>query len=604
MSKTIYLEPDEEITDVVDKISKAEGDDVSLVIPRGSTLANSVVNLKLLNKRSGALGKNVALITNDKIAHNLASQIGLSVYKNVDDAKAGVAAKAVEKVAPEKSEVPEEPQGAVEEVDGIKVHKYDSAAAEAGEVIEPTEEEIAPAEPEVIEAVRDADDDGSAAEEHEEQEPIETAERHEKPSDFKLMKKPLSTLGGGMDNHQNGTLFGNMKNRGKRRKIIVSSIIAATALLAIFGLYVFLPEAKVTVSVASEPFSSSAEISVDRNATEVSSASTTIPGKMIEKEEELEKEFTATGEKNIGQKASGKITVYNNWDQQAITLAAGAKFASAGGINFVSTADATIPGAQVGLVGGQFVITASGTVEVNVEALDVGEAGNIGPTDFTITSIPKIQQSKIYGKSTAAMKNGTNKMVKVVSAKDISDAKASTEGELKDSITETINGELSDSEKLLDSALSQTVVSEESSKKENDQSDNFKYKVRMKVQALTFSEADFRQILLENTQNQLASDKAIVSDKIEDIRYEVKSSDLTNGIIVLDGKFDGFIADKYDVNAMRNDIQRKSIAVARNKLTAYKGVLSVDIVNSPRFLHSLPWRANRIEIDFNYGGKE
>lgn len=198
MSKLIYLEPDEEITDVIDKISKADDDAVSLVIPRGSTLANSIVNLKLLGKRSKKLSKEVFLVTNDKIARNLASQIGFPVFASVNEAKSGVVAKVPEE---KKLEKVLEPQSSetdnIEEIDGIKVHKYDKDAEDkledsAPEVEEPiiedtvTTDHDSGVEPEVIEAVQDLEKD-------EPEEP--KVERKEmstetiKPNDFKLEKK-------------------------------------------------------------------------------------------------------------------------------------------------------------------------------------------------------------------------------------------------------------------------------------------------------------------------------------------------------------------------------------------------------------------------------
>ncbi|MEI6144553.1 MAG: hypothetical protein WCP91_03060, partial [Candidatus Berkelbacteria bacterium] len=140
MSKLIYLETDEEITDVIDKISKVEDRSVSLVIPRGSTLANSIVNLKLLVKRSKALKKEVALVTNDNIAHNLASQIGLPVYESIDDAKAGIVEPEAEIPKPSVTEKIAPP---VEEIDGVKVHQYDRDGSEDMEPTVPaTEPEI------------------------------------------------------------------------------------------------------------------------------------------------------------------------------------------------------------------------------------------------------------------------------------------------------------------------------------------------------------------------------------------------------------------------------------------------------------------------------
>lgn len=83
--ETLYLESDEEITSCLEKLKRAEEKEVVLVIPKGATILQSLVNLKLLSKKAKELNKEIALVTGDKIGRNLASQAGLSVYSHLDE---------------------------------------------------------------------------------------------------------------------------------------------------------------------------------------------------------------------------------------------------------------------------------------------------------------------------------------------------------------------------------------------------------------------------------------------------------------------------------------------------------------------------------------
>lgn len=618
MSKLIYLETDEEITDVIDKISKVEDKSVSLVIPRGSTLANSIVNLKLLVKRSKALKKEVALVTNDNIAHNLASQIGLPVYESIDDAKAGIAEPEAEIPKPS---VAEKPVAAVEEIDGIKVHQYDRDGSEDMEPVVEKEPEITsesedlPVEEniDVIEAVRDADENAPGAEIVEE-ELIAEADEHPTPipepitevSDYKLIKKPMrpemkqrELSHGDMGS---GQVFGKMRTARSRRKMIISIISGALVVLLVLGAYVALPKATVTISVVSEPFSSTADVKVNKDATAIDTSTSTIPGKLISKEEELSKPFAASGTKNIGAKAKGKITIYNYWDDKTHDIASGSKFLTSAGIVFVSTSTVTVPAGHPNIIPpSTYEINPPGTIDVNVEAVEVGEQGNVAASNFTITSLPSVQQSKIYGKSTATMIGGTNQIVKIVVEKDIADAKVSTENELKDTIINKIKADLIESEKLLDSAISVSATSENASAKVGDQVDTFNYAAKLKIDALVFSEDNFKEVLLESAKTKLEAGKQLVTNNSDSVKYEVASVDVTAGTIVLKGTFDGYIADKYDTEAMKLAIKYKTTTNATKKLTSYPGVLSANISLYPRYMRSLPALAKRITIDFSYG---
>jgi len=607
MNKLIYLEPDEEITDVIDKISKVDEKSVSLVIPRGSTLANSVVNLKLLSKRGKELGREIHLVTSDKIAKNLALQIGLPVFGSLSDAKAGAAEPQPEI---EKPPAPAIVGKEIGEVEGVRVHQYERGTEEAAKVSgAPTpesEEEpvVEPEAPEVIEAVKDIEEEKSEIRNPKSE--IVGEETREKSADeFKLIKKPLQMQSHEIAGHRpqgKEPLFDKVRFARQRRKRIITIIAASAAVVVLAALYVVLPKATAKISVASEPFTSNADININKDAATPDIATMTIPGRAVSKEGELEKPFAASGTKNIGEKAKGKITVYNNWDQNPISLPAGTKF-SGGGAEFASTVAVSIPGAQVSYTGGQFTIVAAGTADVAVEATAVGEQSNIGPTDFTITSIPKVQQSKIYGKSTSAMAGGTNQIVKVITDKDLADAKASTEKELKEKILGEINGELLVNEKLLDSATLMSVVSETSSNKSGEQVENFNYKMKIRIDALTFSGNDFRDVLLASAKSQLAAGKDIVANKDENINYEVVSADIANGKMALKGTFTGYIADKYDVGAIKKEIKGKSVSTATKKITAHDGVISADIPITPTFLRTLPLIERRINIEFNYQSK-
>ena len=85
MDRVIYLEPGEEITSVLDKLKNAPEKSIILVIPKGSVILQSLVNLKLLSKRAAELEKEIALVTSDKTGRNLASLVGFSVYSDLKD---------------------------------------------------------------------------------------------------------------------------------------------------------------------------------------------------------------------------------------------------------------------------------------------------------------------------------------------------------------------------------------------------------------------------------------------------------------------------------------------------------------------------------------
>src|SRR5476651_2328216 len=79
----LYLEVDEDITSAIDKLTKSQGGSVQIVVPKRSTMLQSIINLKLLKKAADSGGKELVLVTSDRIATELASRVGLAVAPSI-----------------------------------------------------------------------------------------------------------------------------------------------------------------------------------------------------------------------------------------------------------------------------------------------------------------------------------------------------------------------------------------------------------------------------------------------------------------------------------------------------------------------------------------
>ena len=85
MHQTFYIDIDEEITSVVDRLRKAKATDVIIVVPKRALLVQSIVNLKLLKKEADKLGKQISIVTQDKLGKMLIEKVGINVEDKLDD---------------------------------------------------------------------------------------------------------------------------------------------------------------------------------------------------------------------------------------------------------------------------------------------------------------------------------------------------------------------------------------------------------------------------------------------------------------------------------------------------------------------------------------
>lgn len=85
MHQTFYIDIDEEITSIVDRLRKSKADEVIIVVPKRALLIQSVVNLKLLKKESDSLKKQIMIVTQDKLGKLLIEKTGILVQQKLDD---------------------------------------------------------------------------------------------------------------------------------------------------------------------------------------------------------------------------------------------------------------------------------------------------------------------------------------------------------------------------------------------------------------------------------------------------------------------------------------------------------------------------------------
>ncbi len=75
----IYIDIDEEITTVVDRIHRIEGNNIILIVPQHALLLQSIVNLKLLAQEAKRYKKNIVLMTRDEDGIVFAQRAGIEV---------------------------------------------------------------------------------------------------------------------------------------------------------------------------------------------------------------------------------------------------------------------------------------------------------------------------------------------------------------------------------------------------------------------------------------------------------------------------------------------------------------------------------------------
>src|SRR3989344_1279897 len=137
----------------------------------------------------------------------------------------------------------------------------------------------------------------------------------------------------------------------------------------------------------------------------------------------------SSGTKYVERKAGGKLVVYNEYGKEAIRLLANTRFKSSDGKIFRAYGSILIPG--------------NGKTEVSVIADNPGQSYNIDKGDFSLPGLtggPLF--TKVYARSDSAMTGGFKGEVRVISDKDLAQARLTLESALTEKLLSKIRSQI------------------------------------------------------------------------------------------------------------------------------------------------------------------
>src|SRR3979490_2235296 len=96
----IYVETEEEIPEVVERLRRFNGEDTMLVLPMRSRIGQSRFNFQLLRNYAARMGKRVTVVCDDPAVQKMAHESGFAVFGAVGPLGEGIASEPEEPPAP------------------------------------------------------------------------------------------------------------------------------------------------------------------------------------------------------------------------------------------------------------------------------------------------------------------------------------------------------------------------------------------------------------------------------------------------------------------------------------------------------------------------
>lgn len=391
----VYIEPEDDITDIIARIKGAKLKLVALVPPKKIGVLRSAVNTKLVAKAAKAADKVVVIVTTDSALIKLAAAAQIPVAKNLQS-RPKLPSEIIEKEKELGEQVIDESEFDDDEVESLE---------------KPAPEKAGKATP-----VRSQQSKAQSA----------------KSADQSITSDDLEKEDGkkGKNKDKKG---GKIPKLEKYRKWIIIGAVAFVLLVVfLVWAFVFAPAAKIAVAVrtTSNNFSENVSFVTGTGKENTSEGVFLLEEKTVEKSNSVE--FTATGQQDVGEKAKGnvKITATFTTDtvDSTISVPAGTvlsrgeyQYTLDSGVDFRldSEDDCTVSQLRNG--------TCTISANKSATAVESGEKYNIGAYDSGwVTSVSGISISN------SAFSGGTSKVITIVSQTDFDKAKEKLNNEGKE----------------------------------------------------------------------------------------------------------------------------------------------------------------------------
>lgn len=540
--ETIYIDVDDEITAVIDKIQNSSKKIIALVLPKRATVFQSIVNMKLLKRIAEKEQKNLVLITSESALMPLAGAVGLHVAKTLQS----------------KPAIPLPPNVGqnVEGAEGDNSDKELDKTASVGELSGLAEAEAI----EIDNSVHESEDDNVSNKDN----------KKDKQGKNKSQKKPK------------------IPNFEKfRRKLFI--LIAVIALLVSGFIYAFMimPKATITLKTDTKNLDVNMKLVADTNAQRLDQNQGVIPAVNKESKKVDAEKVPATGEKNVGTKATGEVTISiacADADEFPVIIPAGTGV-STNNLTYITNKAISLSNP---LGGGGCQFTGSG----DVTAQNSGEKYNIGTgRTFTVAGY-----SAVNAKNNDAFSGGTDKIIKVVTQDDVNKAKDAIDKRAENKASDELKKELQKEGYLpIEATFKPGAPSIVNSPEVGAEATEVTVTSTTTYAMMGVRESDLKQIIEETAKKELDPGKqSILDNGINKANFRVESSQGSRTTIVVQTTV--VIGPKLNENSLKQEVAGKKKGEITEMLNKRPGINDVEVSYQPFWVNKAPKNTKKITI--------
>jgi len=589
----IYIKSDEEILSIIDKISQCVESEITLVVPENALLLQNVINLKIIKKKAEEENKKISIIKSE-IDIEKENSPNVNIKVNIDEKKFN-SIRRVEKSINDNNNLVVKENSQKDNVKSIHFPgKFEQDPIKENNINQENPDNKKKVF-DIVKRIKNTNNinkiNNSEKEYISAKEKTRSADNHYHHRGFnEELKKNIDRLQYEKDNKKapknGGRAIVSSINSKMLAFFVLISLVAVSLAIAFM-----LPKADINIILKAEPVSYDFEFVIDDSLHKIDSVNNKIPSEKIEVSSEESGEYSTTGKKHLQEKASGEITVFNEYSSTPQRIVENTRFLSKTDNKLFRIKEAvTIPGFS--RVEG---VDVPGQVTITVYADKVGEEYNIGSDSFHLPGLQgSAKYATIYARSTKSMSGGIDKEVLYFSESDYIIAKENLLRLVKEKNDKDFINKTPDQSQVLDLTKKEEDVEITTDVEIGDAADSFKMKVIAKSSAVSILKIDLNTIIDEKINSRLDTNKKFI-DNSRSFEIEKTESNKDDKIVIFVHVNQNLIA-KIDVDKLKEEIANKNEEELRSYFVNMNGSMSTDINFWPFWVKSTPASYDKINV--------
>jgi len=373
--------------------------------------------------------------------------------------------------------------------------------------------------------------------------------------------------------------------------IIIPAVLIAFVLV-LANLYLFTNKATVVLNIDGKKIDKNQNVTFSDKPSDASG--NILQAEFISVSEDGSISTQSTGKKEVGDKAKGTVTIFNNASSSQ-AISAQTTITSSNGLEFTLDKSITVSSASGDIFSG----TTPGKANANVTADKIGQEYNL-PSNikFTIGTT-----TTMAAKNDNPFSGGTKKDITVVSKDDIAkllqDLPKNLEQKAKDDLGKKVSGD----KVLLPVFISATVSKKDFDKDTNDEAKQVTLKGSVDFEGIAYKKSDANNFANELLKTSIPSDLTVdpnnIKVQVKNVK-ENKNKEVEANITIV-----GILIPKIDEEKLSKQISGKSFKDAQDVLEKLPQVFSADIklsFNIPFFPKRLPFSSKNVKITTKING--